>query len=414
MLADLSRGETAAPWSLPRRLAFRFAFIYFGIYFFPPPVPLFDLLNVLWSRGAMRIAVFAGVHLLGIHRAIDTVDNGSADSTAYWLQCFCGLLVAVVGTLVWSLLDRRRPGYDRLGALAHTYLRFVLAFTMFTYAVVKLLPIQFPPLTPIRLYQRIGDQSPMGLLWTFMGYSRPYNWFAGGAELAGTLLLLWRRTATLGALITFAVMTHVALLNFCYDVPVKNLSLHLWLAAGLLLVPDLRRLARAILVARPRLWTVQRRGPRLAVATGKWLVVVATLTLTGWRMVAFGRVFRSGTPPALVGAWELDEARAGDSVPDGWRRIGLGQGSLVVLGPDGATVTRFMAAASAPGTLDLRRDEAAPPTTLRYGQEDPGHLTLEGTIGTVTIHAHLHKLDADALDLPSRGFHFVSEIYYNH
>jgi hypothetical protein len=65
----------------------------------------------------------------------------------------------------------------------------------------------------------------MGLLWTFMGASAAYTIFTGLGELVGGLLLTTRRTALAGALVSAAVMTHVAVLNFCYDVPVKLFSM---------------------------------------------------------------------------------------------------------------------------------------------------------------------------------------------
>ena len=64
----------------------------------------------------------------------------------------------------------------------------------------------------------------MGALWWFMGASIPYIIFAGAAEVLGGLLLVLRRTAALGALVAFAVMVNVMMLNYCYDAPVKLYS----------------------------------------------------------------------------------------------------------------------------------------------------------------------------------------------
>ena len=80
----------------------------------------------------------------------------------------------------------------------------------------------------------------MRLLWTLMGYSRPYAVFAGLGEVSAGLLLLSRRTSTIGALISFGVMLNVVMLNFCYDVPVKQFSSHLVLAALFVAWPDLQ------------------------------------------------------------------------------------------------------------------------------------------------------------------------------
>ena len=62
--------------------------------------------------------------------------------------------------------------------------------------------------------------------------------FAGLAEVLGGVLLLWRRTTMLGALIVFAVMSNVLAMNLSYDVSVKLLAGHLVLMSVILLAPD--------------------------------------------------------------------------------------------------------------------------------------------------------------------------------
>ena len=122
---------------------------------------------------------------------------------------------------------------------------------MITYGSVKVIKSQFPNPTLDRLLQPFGDASPMGLLWTFMGASESYNIFTGAGEMLGGLLLTTRRTTLLGALVCFGVMSHVAMLNFSYDVPVKLFSMHLLAMALFLMAPDLGRLARMFVLNRP-------------------------------------------------------------------------------------------------------------------------------------------------------------------
>src|SRR5262249_11775618 len=75
-----------------------------------------------------------------------------------------------------------------------------------------------------------------------MGTSMAYTIFAGICEVVAGTLLLFRRTTMLGATISFGVLLNIALLNFCYDVPVKLYSTNLLLMAIFLAAPDLRRL----------------------------------------------------------------------------------------------------------------------------------------------------------------------------
>ncbi len=147
-------------------------------------------------------------------------------------EVLCFLVIAAVGTIVWSLLDRNRPNYQRLQKWFMVYLRLVLATTMIPYGATKIFPWQFPAPTLSKLVQRYGDSSPMGLLWTFMGASRSYSFFGGATELLAGMLLVVPRLATLGALVCIGVMSNVLMLNLGYDVPVKLGSIHLLLMAG--------------------------------------------------------------------------------------------------------------------------------------------------------------------------------------
>jgi hypothetical protein len=73
----------------------------------------------------------------------------------------------------------------------------------------------------------LGDFLPMRLSWMFIGYSTSYQVFSGIMEIMVGLLLLNRKTVTLGALLGTAVFTHVFLLNMSYDIPVKLHSMQL-------------------------------------------------------------------------------------------------------------------------------------------------------------------------------------------
>ena len=163
-------------------------------------------------------------------------------------------------------------------------LRYYVAVIMLIYGGFKVINTQFPPLSLEQLTQPLGAVSPMGLLWSFMGYSPAYTTFAGLGEVTGAFLLFFRRTTTLGALIVFAVMTNVALMNYAYDVPVKQLSTNLVLAAVVLVLPDARRLFDVLVL------NASSRPADVSFAFPRWLAVVRPLarwrTLVGGTFVA--------------------------------------------------------------------------------------------------------------------------------
>ena len=108
---------------------------------------------------------------------------------------------------------------------------------------------QVPDVT--RLIAPYGDFSPMGVLWAFVGASPAYTMFTGIVEVVGGALLLFRRTATLGAIVSAGALLNVFVLNMCYDVPVKLYSFNLLLMSVFLISPDMSRIANVLVLNRP-------------------------------------------------------------------------------------------------------------------------------------------------------------------
>ena len=121
-------------------------------------------------------------------------------------------------------------------------MRYSLAAILLSYGWSKLIPLQFGFVGPDSMVVTYGESSPMGLLWRFMAASTAYQMVAGLAELFAGMLLLVRRTMLPGAILAAAVLTNIALLNFCFDVPVKIFSVTLLCMSLFLILPDAMRL----------------------------------------------------------------------------------------------------------------------------------------------------------------------------
>jgi hypothetical protein len=126
-----------------------------------------------------------GKHILRLSTDITVQPNGSGDTTYNYVQQTCYLVLAAVATGVWSVVDRRRMQYARAHDFLRIYVRYSLASSMLSYGFAKVFKMQFPFPSVERLMDPFGDSSPMGLLWTFMGYSTGYNLFTRGAEVLG-------------------------------------------------------------------------------------------------------------------------------------------------------------------------------------------------------------------------------------
>ncbi len=240
--------------------------------------------------------------------------NGSGDTMFHWVQILVMLILAVIAAGVWSVLDRRRTEYARLYLGLRVGARLMLGMTLISYGAAKVIQSQFPPPWLFRLDQPLGEFSPMGLLWTFMGASRAYNVVTGLAEMIPGILLFFPRTTLAGALMAAGVMVNVVALNFCYDVPVKQFSVHLLALALFIAAHDARRLVGFFLSedATPPPAFPHPRFQRFAFWL-KWAGLVgatATALIATHRQVAERDNYEP--LPALRGMWEVREYSAAE------------------------------------------------------------------------------------------------------
>ncbi|GGH15301.1 hypothetical protein FAZ19_06760 [Sphingobacterium alkalisoli] len=180
-------------------------------------------------------------HILHYQYDYRIFSNGSGDTSYDWISVLIFFLAALGGAVIWTLIDTKRENYSRCYYWLTVIVRYYIALMLINYGAIKLVHAQMPPPGLTRLMQPLGEFSPMGLAWTFLGFSKEYNIFMGIVEiLAG--LLLFRRTVVIGALITLATSVNIMTVNYFFDVPVKMLSTALFLFSLFLLLPYLKML----------------------------------------------------------------------------------------------------------------------------------------------------------------------------
>src|SRR5215831_9255327 len=252
-----SAAPESAPWNVVTRVAFRFWFVYFGLYVLFTqmfgallPLPIGFIPQPGRREWSHAVVAWAASHVFHVTGPL-VFFSGSGDKTFDWVQAFCFLVVAAVATLAWSVLDPARLAYRRLHGRFHVLLRFALGATMVGYGMSKAIPLQMPAPPLTRLLEPFGNFSPMGVLWYSVGASFPYERFAGCMELTAAVLLFIPRLSTLGAMVLVADSIQIFTLNMTYDVPVKLFSFHLILMGLVLLAPEMRRLLNVLVLNRP-------------------------------------------------------------------------------------------------------------------------------------------------------------------
>ena len=421
----VSESETTAAWPLAKRVLFRFAAAFFILVNLPFPfnrIPWEPLTRFLNTMQAAAVRAMARL----LHVSVDVLPNGSGDTTYSWVQLLCIAIGAVLITLVWSLIDRRRRDYDRAWIALRAYLRFALAIAMMRYGAAKVIPSQFPPPTLDRLMQPFGDASPMGLLWTFMGASAAYTIFAGALEMLGGLLLTMRRTALLGALISMGVLANIVALNFMYDVPVKIYSLELLAMAVVIALPDVPRLVDFFVRNRPvtpaplpRFW--RNRAVEIAGIVVRTLAVVVVVLTSLQEVRAMQRMYGGAEARSpLYGIWRVDDFQADGKTspvndPARWRRVifDLRYMASVQLMNDSRQRVNVQLVEKTQKLIVSRRNEPAWDGILSYARPDPETLIIDGDLGAHKVHALCHREPIPKFLLTNRGFHWINEYPFN-
>lgn len=426
--------KTGKNWSLVSRISFRFAFCYWLLYCLPEKgrqsltslIPGAYYLNRpyewLWHKLTPWVARHF-FHLSGTR--VTYFPTGSGDTTLDYVQNFLFIVIAILAALVWSLLDRKREGYGTLYVWLRILLRFTLAITLFEYGLVKIVPLQFRPPNLMHLVETYGESSPMHLLWTFMGASMAYTIFAGLAETTAATLLLFRRTALLGALVAAGVLLNIVMLNFCYDVPVKLYSANLLLMALFLLLPDISRLANVFVLnrtAHPAELTRPRFSKRWTRISAKTLTLalfayfVVSTMWGGWQNFQHAR---ANDAPPIYGTYDVDAlslngkpALLTDAAKPAWKQVIADYGSWVIQSTDGAQPI-FAPHFEKGNTVYLYSWKTRSYIKLNYAQPDAQHLVLTGRLGGGSLEVRLHRTAQKQFLLTSRGFHWISEQPFN-
>lgn len=427
--AAVPSGET---WSRSARIAFRFAIIYLILYSFPFPIgtiPYTDWPAEKYQALWHLVVPWVGKHILHIGYPLTVYTNGSGDTTYDYVLNMCFLFLAILGAVLWSVLARQstlsyRAPYEWL----RLYVRIVLGATMISYGGFKVIKSQFPGPSLAKLLQPYGEASPMGLLWTFMGASKPYNIFTGLVEIVGGALLIIPRCATLGAIVAVAALANIFVLNMSYDVPVKLYSFNLLLMGAFLTIPHLRGLFDFLILNRPaqpvacpslfRRKTLNRALFIFQIVYGLFFIGV-TLYQSRKQAIEFGDL--SPKSP-YFGVWSVEEfSLDGQARPPlvsddtRWRRVIFDHPKfLTILPMNGPRQSFALSLDSPPRNLTLtKQNTPAWKAQFTFQQPQPSVILLDGEMDSHRIQAKLRREDSAKFLLTSRGFHWINEVPYN-
>jgi hypothetical protein len=412
--------ERTLRWSRAKLIGFRLAFAIavlsiprFAIFipvhleFDAVKRPLASALNPFdqfeWQTTS-TIGAFLVSEMTGGASTRDMMVRFRADRTASALPDMLGLLtLALLITIVWTVMDQRRANYLSLDRWMRVYLRYALGTVMLSYAFIKVIPTQFGFLTPGELLRPFGELSRFRVLWNFMAVSSGYTIFTGLVELLGATLLFFRRTTLLGSLVLACVLTNVVVMDLAYRIGAVYYATVMLLLDILILAPYLQPLFVILLV--------RGNGELPAEPSGahRWwhssiaktvLICILAFPLIEINIKRRGSFFGSGH--LVYGLFEVADFVRNGNTPlandsETWKRVASDPRD----GTDGVLV-QF-------ANGDLRRIELTDdaehrvwtirdPTragTLHYVVRQDGIVSLEGRIGSDAVAILLRPVDVN-------------------
>lgn len=311
---------------------------------------------------------------------------------------------ALLLALIWSFIDKQRQNYVRLQYWLQTLLRFFLAYTIMQYGAAKVLDVQFSP-SISSLDTSVADMHPMSVAWSFFGYSFSYEFFIGCSQIAAALLLLFRRTATLGAILMVTIMSNIVFVNFAFDVCVKFFSCTYLVMSLYLLADDAPRLVNVLLLNRtaekrayPSLFrkrSLQRIAGVLGVLLGIFAFVYPLYTTMHMK-----EKYGVGKHTALYGVWSVDSLHhSRDSLNQvlhgensGWKKLIFEDYSNASTKSWSSNIDYFSYQVD-PNGHTVRMQRTYPDTLLTVNSSyrmDKDTLYLNGKYGDDSLYVRLH------------------------
>jgi len=233
--------------------------------------------------------------------------GGSTFSYMLWGQALTSLLFAVTYSVYWQRREiTNRINSGKLHAWMRGILRYWLAFEICAYGFAKILKTQFG-VSYNRDDMPVGQLSGFELTWNYFAHSYAFAVIIASFQIGGSILLLFRRTALLGAAILLPVMVNIVLINFFYDIDPGAFMNSVLFSLGLLFLLLLQRSALVGVFLRtgsslpePKLGFFRYLFRFLAVACAFALIFYFTT---------------QNPPTPLAGKWTVDRLiRNGDTV----------------------------------------------------------------------------------------------------
>lgn len=204
-------------WTEVQKIAFRIAFIFFGMFSIPLDLGFYQMLiNMDYAhlnyRHLTEIVAFFNPQFINIFS-----EGGFFGAESYINLPFI-LVIALLGGFIWTKIDTKAGSYRVLYYWLRVIARYRVAYAGIGWGYKKLFVMQMPEQNEGLWNSEMINFFAKRLYWEVISVSPSYEVFLGFAEYIGGFLLLFRRTTGIGAAITFVVFGNIAISNHAYDI----------------------------------------------------------------------------------------------------------------------------------------------------------------------------------------------------
>ncbi len=154
----------------------------------------------------------------------------NSDTLGLYLLVLLLLITSLSIAFIWTcFFTTNQKKFFKTYYWTRVTMSYYLALQLLIYGFDKVFKHQFYLPEPNTLYTPLGYLTKDILYWSTMGASYSYTVFSGVIEVLSAIFLLFRQTRIIGAILSIAIMTHVLMLNFSFDISVKVFSAFLLL-----------------------------------------------------------------------------------------------------------------------------------------------------------------------------------------
>ncbi|GGC12667.1 hypothetical protein GCM10011386_00400 [Parapedobacter defluvii] len=218
--ADAENKEETArnrPWTTVQKTAFRIGFVYFVLLCIPAYGNFYRDLFKLFDFSKLTYHDFQAVVAFWPPQFILIESEEGVFGIFNYINLILLLVLAIVVGVIWTFLDKKSINYSKLYYWARVLVRYRLAYGMVGWGLKKAFPMQMVYPTIGMLNTPFVDMAEKKLYWSHVGVSFGYTVFLGFAEIIPGLLLLHRKTASLGGALAAVVCLNICIANHAYD-----------------------------------------------------------------------------------------------------------------------------------------------------------------------------------------------------